>query len=160
MTPALIVLGGTPQWSPAVAAGLTSHPTWKVRPDTLAQVNGVLAMHPGPGPVLLPRRDMAVLALRTTRVFAVVPRRFYLHGLPEEAGQVAWRKALIRVIAPPVTGPPSAHRVRRALAALDVSVACNYSYRTASLDVLERAGYGSPLIVGKLTCLSPPPVLG
>ena len=153
---ALVTLTGTPVWSGSVGAGLTTHPTWKSHLFTLPDVRKVAAMHPGPGPVLLPRGAMATMALLTTRTFAVVPRRFYLHGLPPEAGEVIARKVLLRVVHPTRKGLPPLRRVERALPAVHVSLACDYSDHVGAVSLLEQAGYVSPFSVGNLTCLRPP----
>jgi len=153
---ALVTLTGTPVWSGTVGAGLTRHPTWKAHLITLPDVRQVLALHPGPGPVLLPRGAMATLSLLTTRTFAVAPRRFYLHGLPPEAGQVIARKVLLRVVDPTAKGLPPLRRVQRALPALHVSLACDYTDHVEALALLEQAGYGTPVTVRNLTCLRPP----
>lgn len=153
---ALVTLTGTPAWSGAVGAGLTTHPTWKTHLVTLPDLKAVLALHPGPGPVLLPRGAMATMALLTTRTFAVAPRRFYLHGLPPAAGEVVARKVLLRVVDPTVKGLPPLRRVERALQALHVSLACDYSDHVEAVALLEQAGYGSPVTVRNLTCLTPP----
>jgi hypothetical protein len=153
---ALITLTGTPVWSSSVGAGLTTHPTWKSHLLTLPDVRKVAAMHPGPGPVLLPRGAMASMALLTTRTFAVVPRRFYLHGLPAEAGEVIARKVLLRVVDPTVKGLPPLPRVERALPEVHVSLACDYSDHAGAVSLLGQAGYVSPFQVGNLTCLRPP----
>jgi len=153
---ALVTVTGTPVWSGAVGATLTSHPTWKAHLVTLPDLKAVLALHPGAGPVLLPRGAMATMALLTTRTFAVAPRRFYLHGLPPEAAEVVARKVLLRVVDPAMAGLPPLRRVERALPAVHVSLACDYSEHVEALELLEQAGYGTPLIVRDLTCLRPP----
>ncbi len=151
---------GTPVWSKEVGAALTTRPTWKTHLVALHDTRRVVAMRPGPGPVLLPKGGMALMALLTTRVHAVAPRRFYLHGLPEEAGNVIPRKVLIRVVSPTAKGLPPLPRVERALADLNVSLACDYATHVTALAELERAGYRSPQRVGSLICLSPPPKAG
>jgi hypothetical protein len=52
-------------------------------------------------------------------------------------------------------GLPSVHRIRRALTDLRLSLACVNSTHTAGLARLEKAGFGSPVRVGKLTCVRP-----
>jgi len=146
---------GTPVWSKQVNAGLASQPTWKTHLFALPDAKAVLRLHPGPGPVLMPRGGMALVPLLTSRVQAVYPRKFYLHALPRKAGHVADRRVLLAVTKPPPEGLPSPQRTRKALTDLHVSLACAYTTHTRGIALLEQAGYGSPEQVGKLTCVSP-----
>jgi len=146
---------GTPVWGRQVSASLTPAPTLKTHLYALPYTKAVLALHPGPGPVLMPRRGMALVPLLTSRVHAVYPRKFYLHALAPKAGHVKDRTVLLQVTKRSPQGLPSVHRIRRALTDLRLSLACVNSTHTAGLARLEKAGFGSPVRVGKLTCVRP-----
>ena len=126
----LLVAQGTPVWSRGARATLASEPTWKLKQSHRDAAEAVLAEHPRPGPVLLPRGPARALAIMTTEVFSAVPREFYIQFLEEPRTEHRARYALRR-FASPVLRDPVRPVLARALETLDVSLAC----------VPERAGH-------------------
>jgi hypothetical protein len=115
-----LVAQGTPLWSSKTGVTLAFN-TWKVDQTALSDVRALSRVRTPVGLWLLPPRQMAVLAMTTTRRSAVVPRAFYLTNLRTTKVALADRYVLYGL----VTGDHEAlPTVRVALRRLRVSLAC------------------------------------
>ncbi len=145
----VVVLTGTPIWSPDAGAQLVSRSTWKVEPKALADVRAVSHLQARRGLWLLPPPQMEILSIATTKISPVVARGFYLHGLQVSPIASRDRRVLLELAAGYDKPVP---RVRRALRRLDVAVACVPAASVHSARTLSRA-VGEPLRrVGSLGC--------
>ena len=148
---ALLAATGTSVWSRGSRASLVSSPTWKITAEDRARAEAVVAEDPGPGPVLLPPAESRALAVTTTRVFAVVPRDFYLQFLHEPRAQREARYALRRFIDPTRRDPrPPALAV--ALQTLDVSLVCVPGRARGQQDELRRIGLSGRHRLAGMVC--------
>ncbi len=141
---------GTPPWSSTVR--VESRPSWKVSVKALANVRAVVAANPSTtGPLLLPAAEMRVLAIYTTRWFAVLPRAFDLPGLAEPAATTAARRTLLQLVS--TTKPnPSAADVESALHTLNVTTVCLSPSDVGARVRVRAAGYSSFRPVGGMRC--------
>jgi hypothetical protein len=143
-------LVGTPPWQASIR--FEHRPAWKLSPTALANVKAVVASVPDAnGPILLPAVEMRVLAIYTTRWYAVVPRAFDLRGLPEPATTTLARRTLLALVSR--TAPrPSAPSVREALRTLHVGTVCVHPSDTYARRTVRAAGYSPFQPVGALRC--------
>lgn len=147
-------LAGTPLW--ASTPKLSTRPAWKVDPEAFTNVRALLATDPSrTGPMLLPPAEMGVLAVYTTRWFAVVPRELYLAGLDEPAQAAADRRTVLQLVAPH-PGSITAVDVGDALHRLHVGTVCLRSSADAAARVVRMVGYSTFRPVGTLQCASWP----
>lgn len=153
---ALLAGSGTSAWDPGIGASLTDRPTWKVPEEALTNVRLLLAEGPGPGPVLMPEHEMRTLAITTTRTFGVVPRTFYVSLLEEPPPTYAAREMLRRFVDEDRHDPPVG-RVRAALVALGVTVACAPADDEVQVATLDRSGFVGRRTVGTMVCFDRPP---
>jgi len=155
---ATFALADIPVW--ALTVRIAPRPSWKVDPGALANVEAILATDPSrSGPLLLPAAEMGVLAMYTTRWFAVVPRASYLTGLDEAAGATADRRTLLQLVAAR-PGKLSAADVGAALRRLAVTTVCLDANAATAARVVRTAGYSTFRPIGTLQCstwLSAPP---
>ena len=149
---ALIVASGISLWSPALSTQLTSRPTWKVDQAAQPVAVQISRLDVGDGPVLLPPQEMNVLALTTTKMFAVVPR--YLGAVKEPPAKVAARGQLLGLVqhSEPLL---SYADTDAALSSLDVSLVCVPATDRAVIGRVKAAGYHWKRRVGPLACLVP-----
>ena len=149
---AVVAAAGVPLWSPALSTQLTSRPTWKVDQAAQPLAVQISRLDTGPGPVLLPPEVMNVLAVTTTRMFAVVPR--YLGAVQESPEKAKARGQLLGLVqhSKPLLGYP---QTDAALSALDVSLVCAPTSDHAVLRRVRASGYEARKRVGPLTCLVP-----
>jgi hypothetical protein len=149
---AVIVASGVPLWSPALSTQLTSRPTWKVDQAAQPLVARISRLDVGEGPVLLPPQEMNVLALTTTRMFAVVPR--YVGVVDESPERATARGQLLALVQhrAPLLGYADTDA---ALSALDVSLVCVAATDRAVVRRVKAAGYHVRRHIGPLNCLVP-----
>ncbi|MEW1953726.1 DUF6077 domain-containing protein [Terrabacter sp. NPDC080008] len=142
-----VIARGTPLWSPRGDA--LDFGAWKLDPGALADVRSVLPLATSPGPWLLPPGQMEVLAMTTTEHQAVVPRAYYLTGLPPTQADVADRALLFDLVAGHDVAPEA---VSAALHHLQVSLACVGTDDPRAVRLLARV-VGSPLEAhGSMLC--------
>lgn len=147
-------LAGTPLW--ASTPKLSTRPAWKVDPVALTNVRALLATDPSrSGPMLLPPPEMGVLAVYTTRWFAVVPRELYLAGLDEPAQVTSDRRTLLRLVSPR-PGSLTAADVGGALHRLDVTTVCLDASTGTAARAIRMVGYATFRPVGTLRCATWP----
>lgn len=151
---AVIAAVGVPIWSPAVGASLTSKPTWKIDPSAKAAAVRISRLPVGAGPVLLPPAEMQALSVTTSRMFAVVPRDYYVGSLDEPAKVTQDRMRLFRLVAhqDPL---PSRAETRSALNRLHVPLVCVSQRDVRVLRSVRWSGYRLLTAVGDLNCLVP-----
>ncbi|MDU0312331.1 DUF6077 domain-containing protein [Phycicoccus sp. M110.8] len=94
-----IVSVGALIWVRDGPAPLMPHPQWKFPVASLDRAAEMVRLYPGRGTVLAPSETMAALALTTTRLHAVDPRRFFLQSLEEPALVHQSRTILSRTMA-------------------------------------------------------------
>jgi hypothetical protein len=93
----------------------------------------------------------------TTEAFPVVPREWFIRNMEEPKASTAARRMLFGVA--DGVGPfPSEGNVRKALAQLDVTLACVGESEDAGrvVEIYRAAGYRDQEKVGSLTCLWAP----
>lgn len=141
---------GTPPWASSVR--VEPRPSWKVSVSALADVRALVAANPSTtGPLLLPAAEMRVLAIYTTRWYAVVPRAFDLPGLAEPAATTAARRTLLQLVS--TTEPnPSAADVGSALHALNVNTVCLRPGDVRARALVRAAGHPAFQAVGTMRC--------
>lgn len=160
LVPALVLAAlawqGQPVWVSQAHARLQLPPVWKVDPQALRDVRALLRTDggTGPGPWLLPPRDMGVLAVVTTRHAAVVPRKFYLHGLGDAPGAHRARQRLL-ALESGVGTPPTVPEIAAALRRLHVPVACVDAQDHTKVRLLDQAAGRAGERVGSLNCHAP-----
>lgn len=152
---ALVVVGvfavvGTPLWkSPA---GIENRPSWKVNVKALADVRALVAANPSTaGPVLLPAGEMRVLAIYTTKWYAVVPRVYDLPGLVEPAASTTARRTLLQLVST-TQSRPGATVVKSALRTLNVTTVCLRPGEVTARRAVRAAGYPAFQPVARMTC--------
>lgn len=130
---------GSPPWAASIS--LQPRPSWKVSVSALEDVRALVAANPSTaGPVLLPAAEMRVLAIYTTRWYAVVPRAFDLAGLVEPASTTTARLTLLQLVS--MTQPnPSAAEVELALKTLNVTTVCLRPGDGAARRIVRATGY-------------------
>lgn len=141
---------GTPPW--ASSSWIAHRPSWKVSPHALQNVRAFVAADPSTaGTILMPTGEMRVLAIYTTRWYAVVPRAFDLPGLVEPAKSTAARRTLLKLVS--TTQPnPSAARVKSALKTLNVTTVCLWPSDVTARKRVRAAGYPAFQTIGSMTC--------
>lgn len=121
----VVLLAGTPQWSPDLGAQLTSRPTWKVDQRALEDVRALDRARVSRGTWLLPPIHMEVLPIQQTEHFPVVPRGFYLPGPEVNPGDQDARALLYQTVFVNGAAPlPGLEETRDALDQLDVGLMC------------------------------------
>jgi len=141
---------GTPPW--AASVHLEPRPSWKVSAIALDDVRALVAAHPSTaGPVLMPTAQMRVLAIYTTRWYAVVPRAFDLAGLVEPPTNTAARRTLLQLVS--TTQPnPDAADVESALRTLNVTTVCLRPGDVAAARSVRAAGYPAFRPIASMRC--------
>jgi hypothetical protein len=150
---AALVWQGQPIWTGHAHARLQLPPVWKVDPQALGDVRALLRVDggAGPGPWLLPTKDMGTLAVVTTRHFAVVPRKFYVKGLDEPPGAHLARQRLL-ALESGSADLPTAAQVAHALTRLHVALACVEAADPTRVRLLDAATGQPGRSVGSLDC--------
>ena len=155
------VLGGHPVWSHTGHGGpvtVSSTPEWKLDLPALDDVEMLTEREDLGGTVLLPPRQMKVLTMYTTDAFPVVPREWFIQNMREPREDNNARRLLYEVA--DGKGPfASEGNVRKALDALDVSLACvGTTTKDADrvVELYQAAGLSAPRKIGSMTCLLDP----
>jgi hypothetical protein len=135
---------------------------WKRQPAQIAAARVVLR-HAGPGDVVLARDRLSqTLAVMSAKVTTIAPRLFVVRALRGVPAVHEPERELLRRLVLPDRSPPAAltrrelRRVRRALHATRVDIACAPPANLAARRALVRAGFGRPFRAQHLTCLRAP----
>jgi len=151
----LVVVGafavvGSPLW--ASSSWLVGRPSWKVNVTALDNVRTLVAANPSTaGPVLLPAGEMRVLAIYTTRWYAVVPRVSDLQGLVEPAATTTARRTLLQLVSVTQRNP-SAADVKSALKTLNVTTVCLGPSDVTARKMVRAAGYPAFQTIAGMRC--------
>lgn len=159
----VLVLAGTPVWtSPTRGPLLAGAPSWKYSPEMLDRANAIVALAPGPGPVLTNTSEMRGISLVTSRVPTVAARSDYVPLLTEPVEQHQARILLGELFGGEVPGDHSdlpelgPESFRAALDALDVSMVCLRPNAGKELvSWVQGAGWSTEM-AADLTCYRRP----
>ena len=147
---AALLAGGTLVWDGAHTR-VAERPSWK-RPAHVDVARAVLA-HSRPGDlVLAPLRLSQTLVIVSARVTAVAPRFFYTRALDGDGASPRERVMLARFAVEGLGELRTRERVRRALAALDVDIACVAGGLAGAQALLRRAGYAVVIRTREIWC--------
>jgi hypothetical protein len=150
----VVVLAGTPIWTPPAPGRLVSDPSlpkvgyqpeWRAAEDIAALGGEQL--------VLAPPGVMRALTISSTRAFSVVPRKFYLPTVREPQADTRARITLLRFVRGQNDPPQSRKKIAKALERLDVTTVCLPPERKARLKLIDKLGYDERTEVGYLVCL-------
>ncbi|WP_213453898.1 DUF6077 domain-containing protein [Rhizomonospora bruguierae] len=147
----LLVLTAVPVWAGVNRASLVSRPQWKSDPASGRVAAAVLRAYPSAHLVLAPPGVMRAMTARTAEVKVVDPRGLYLATLRD--GTAGERQLLSALAARRSVPPPD--RLRAALAAVPVDVACLQRGNVNGLAALRAAGLAGERTVRSLVCLTP-----
>ncbi|HEY7074321.1 MAG TPA: DUF6077 domain-containing protein, partial [Solirubrobacteraceae bacterium] len=162
---AAVVLGGQPVWSTAVGSAVPGTVVWKRWPASIPEARAIIAQT-RPGDVILaPRTVSETLLVMSGEVTPVGTRPQYVKALRKvPGGHARERLRLIYLVdrtgrTPARSSPKHAaqvRRVRRALRAVGVDLACTYPGKGRQRAVLTDAGFTQPVPVPGLACLRAP----
>ena len=147
----LVVAGGEPLWSSRNHVRRVSSPVWKLPHTALVASRAIAALGPVGGPVLASEPVMGALAITTTRVYALVPRRLYTqsvplgpHGRHDRVLLTEWASTPGRVL--------SRNHLDALLRGLRVAEICLLPRQTGKLRVAAELGYATSRRAGPLEC--------
>jgi len=149
-----LIVGGQPIWSRAAGVGLVNPPHWQrsVASVTLAEdVTAALE----PGDILLAPPYLGItVAVMTTRVKTVAPRKYYmdpLSAIPEF--HYTERGILMDFVNPPPGHRFDPEEVERAFEVVDVSMVCLPYAQRIRLDFLSEIGFTPDLRTNGYACV-------
>jgi hypothetical protein len=149
-----LVLGGQPIWSSGAGVDLVNPPHWQRPAPTVVVAEEVTAaLEPGDVVLAAPYLGITV-AVMTTRVKTVAPRRYYmdpLRAIPEF--HYAERDILMDFVDPPPEGRPDPDAVERALDIVDVTMVCLPSSERIRLGFLSGLGFTPALATRGWVCV-------
>lgn len=146
-------VAGHPIVSKERSVSLEDRPTWKYPAAALSEARAIVALNPGPRPILAPFSTMRALALTSASVHAVNPNTSYLAILQEPAEDVRAR-ALLTALMQPGDRPPTSEVVE-ALRTLEVGTVCLPSSNRAVRTAIQQDGWQVAGQAGRLTCYRP-----
>lgn len=152
---AALVLAGVPIWSERAGVGLAAPPHWQRGEDSMIATAELLDVLE-PGDIVLAPPDLGVtIAVTTTRVKTVAPRKYFMDYLSAEPGFDYQDRELLMdfVDPPPGSYPEPATLVRRAVQAIGVEAVCVDVEDQTKLSLLTEIGFRSTLWSAGYACV-------
>ncbi len=150
---AVLVVSGTPIWSPATGVDLEFPPQWKRGPGSVESARMAIGAA-DPGDLVLAHRGLSIsITVTTTRVKTVAPRAYFMDHLRDEAGFHYDERLTLVEFANEREVAADRSEVSDALDLLGVDQVCLPSRSELRLGEVRAMGYDSASSSRTDTCL-------